>query len=145
MYRINAIKMCVIIFQRISTEFQLLERQTSKLTEFARSQGWTIVKTISEIGSGTTPIEKRKAIDDLKRFAIELKADKILVSDISRLGRTTSESLSIIDFMTRAHISCFEFQRRLETLNADLTVNPIAGTHLVSTGFGCEDGKGPTG
>lgn len=118
--------MNTIIFCRVSTADQSLSRQIEELTDFAKSQDWNVVKVVTEIGSGTTAIERRKAIDDLKRSVIELEADKILVSEISRLGRTTSESLSVIDFMTRNGVSCYEFQRRLETLNADLTVNPIA-------------------
>lgn len=118
--------MKAIIFVRVSTMEQSLDRQVEELTSFAESQKWVVSKIIREVGSGSTSIEKRNAIDDLKRSVLELGAQKVLVSEISRLGRTTSESLTVVDFFTKHQVSCFEYQRRIETLNPDLTINPIA-------------------
>lgn len=118
--------MKALIFVRVSTTDQSVGRQIEELNEFAVNQKWEVCKIIKEVGSGSTAIEKRQAIEDLKRSVLDLRIDKVLVSEISRLGRNTSESLSVVDYLTKHKISCFEYQRRIETLNADLTVNPIA-------------------
>ncbi|RYY38739.1 MAG: recombinase family protein [Chitinophagaceae bacterium] len=118
--------MKVVIFARVSTADQCLDRQIEELTEFASKNQWNVCGVVKEVGSGTTALEKRQAIDQLKRSVLELGAQKVLVSEISRLGRTTSESLSVIDYLTHHRVSCFEYQRKLETLNDDLTPNPIA-------------------
>lgn len=118
--------MNTVIFVRVSTADQSLDRQVEELTQFAAGQNWNVVKVIREVGSGSTAIEKRKAVDDLMRTVVGSGIQKVLVSEISRIGRTTSETLALVDFLTKHQVSCFEYQRRMETLNPDLTVNPIA-------------------
>lgn len=115
-----------VIFVRVSTADQTLDRQVEELTALANFQGWNVVKIIREVGSGSTAIEKRKAIDDLKNSVTELKASRVLVSEISRIGRTTSEALSVVDFMTKRGLSVYEYQRKIETLNEDGSINPVA-------------------
>lgn len=118
--------MKVILFVRISTPDQSLDRQVEELTDYAAMQNWDVVHVVREVGSGSTAVENRNAINELKSVAVSLRVNKVLVSEVSRIGRTTSESLGVIDFLTKNRISCVEYQRKIETLNEDLTVNPIA-------------------
>ena len=87
--------MKAIIYTRVSKNSQSVQRQVSELKEL---EGFDVKRTFSESISGYTKSsfernELQKAIKYAKRNSIEV----ILVHEISRLGRRTTEVLNLIE------------------------------------------------
>lgn len=116
----------VALFVRVSKQSQDLERQIHDLTRYAETQGWTIVATIAEKISGATEQSLRKGIAELLDLVKNRRINKVLVSEISRLGRRTSDVLTIIETLTDAGVSVYAHNYRLETLAPDGKRNPVA-------------------
>jgi DNA invertase Pin-like site-specific DNA recombinase len=53
--------------------------------------------------------------------------DKLLISEISRIGRKTSEVLKFIEILTENKISIYIHNYGLETLDRNLNQNPLIG------------------
>jgi DNA invertase Pin-like site-specific DNA recombinase len=89
----------IAIFVRVSSKNQDYERQLSDLTAYAVKHNFQIVQKIEEVVSASkTKAEHRKAIKDLLELAASGKVRKILVTEISRLGRKPIEFLKIVEY-----------------------------------------------
>lgn len=118
--------MNVALFVRVSTKQQDYNRQVNDLISYANRQNHTIVATIHEQISGSTSYKDRPAIQELLALAKSGRIDKILVTEVSRLGRKTSDILRIIEYLTEEKISVFILNYNLETLLPDKKINPVA-------------------
>lgn len=116
----------VALFVRVSKQAQDLNRQIHDLSRFANEQGWNIVATITEKVSGATENDKRKGISELLHLAKHKKISKALVTEVSRLGRRTSDVLAVIETLTECGVSVVAHNYRLETLTPDGKRNPVA-------------------
>nr|WP_262914545.1 recombinase family protein [Pontibacter vulgaris] len=110
---------------RISTADQSYDRQISQLTEFAESRNLTVVETIAETISGAKKNEDRKGIQRLLELAQTGKINKLLVHDVTRLGRITSQVLTTLETLHHHRVSVIVMNYNLETLNKDGSVNPM--------------------
>jgi DNA invertase Pin-like site-specific DNA recombinase len=83
------------IYARVSTSDQSCERQVAELTAFAERGGYDVVGVFRETASGTkaSRAERGKIID----LAQARKIDAILVSELSRWGRSTQDLLDTLD------------------------------------------------
>lgn len=83
------------IYARVSTSDHSCERQVDELTEFAERGGYEVVGVFKETASGTKAnrTERRKIMD----LAQARKIDAILVSELSRWGRSTQDLLETLD------------------------------------------------
>lgn len=111
---------------RISTADQSYDRQISQLSEFAESNNLTVVETIAETISGAKKNEDRKGIQRLLKLAESGMIDKLLVHDVTRLGRVTSSVLATLEALHHHRVSVVVMNYNLETLNKDGSVNPMA-------------------
>jgi DNA invertase Pin-like site-specific DNA recombinase len=118
--------MKVVILTRVSKESQSYERQIEDLTRYAIRMGYCVVGEFNEKVSGATKNEDRVALHQLSQFIETNKVDKILVWELSRLGRNTLEVLKSLDSFHGKGISLYVLNYNIETLNADGTVNPMA-------------------
>jgi DNA invertase Pin-like site-specific DNA recombinase len=116
----------VALFVRVSKQSQDLERQIHDLTHYANEQGWTITATIAEKISGASENAARKGIMELLDLVKQRRIHKVLVSEISRLGRRTSDVLSVIETLSDAGVSVYAHNYRLETLTPEGKRNPVA-------------------
>ena len=57
------------------------------------------VLELEEVGSGSKLNEKRNSIQTILELAKKGKIDKVVVQELSRLGRRTGESISLISFL----------------------------------------------
>ena len=80
----------ILGYIRVSTAKQELENQKSVLYEFARSRKLFIDKFIEAEVSSRQKQDKRK-LDEV--FTVLNKGDLLLVTELSRLGRSLSEIL----------------------------------------------------
>ena len=83
------------IYARVSTSDQSCERQVTELTAFAARGGYEVVRVFKETASGTKAnrAERGKIID----LAQARKIDAVLVSELSRWGRSTQDLLDTLD------------------------------------------------
>jgi len=83
------------IYARVSTSDQSCERQIVELTEYAARTGCEVVGVFKETGTGAKNdrIERNKVIDLARKRHIDL----VLVSELSRWGRSTPDLRSTIE------------------------------------------------
>jgi DNA invertase Pin-like site-specific DNA recombinase len=105
-----------VIYTRVSTNEQTTQRQVRDLS---KAEGFEVVKIFSETVSGfTKSVEERKALQDMLKFVDKNEIKCILVSEISRIGRNTQETLSLINELEKKGI-CLFIQNLGITLGAD--------------------------
>ncbi len=118
--------MKVVILTRVSKESQSYERQVTDLRAYASRMGYEVVAEFNEKISGATKNENRQALNQLSAFIQNEKVDKILVWELSRLGRNTLEVLKSLEAFHEKGISLYVLNYNIETLNTDGTINPMA-------------------
>lgn len=116
--------MKVFIYSRISTVKQSYVRQTEELSDYAKSQNYEVVGVYEEVISG---FKKNVDRPELSRMITDLKENgikKVLVWEISRLGRTVDQVSSTITRFNEMGISLFIKMNNIETL-INGKVNPM--------------------
>lgn len=83
------------IYARVSTSDQSCERQVGELTAFAERGGYDVVGVFKETASGATA--NRAARNRLLNLAQARQIDAILVSELSRWGRSTQDLLDTLN------------------------------------------------
>ena len=116
----------VCIYARVSTSKQDYDHQLLSLRNFAKKNGYLVIKEFTEKISGAKKIYDRIALTELMEFVRENEIDKILIFECSRLSRRASDFLNIIEELNELGISLYILQNGLETLLSDGSVNPIA-------------------
>jgi DNA invertase Pin-like site-specific DNA recombinase len=117
-----------VIYSRVSSEGnrQDTERQTNELIEYANKMGYELVGVYEEKVSGFKKNEDRpifsKMLDDIEKGFI----DRILVWELSRIGRSVIQSLQNIQLLTDKKVSIYIKNFNLETLNDDKTPNSLS-------------------
>ena len=122
-------KVCLLC--RVSTQAQDYDYQVNLLSDIANSRNWEIVKIFANKVSGAKKNEERSEIVELLEFVKSNKIDKILCTEISRLGRSTLEALKVIETLNEAGVCLYLANYGLETLTKDGKVNPTC--HLLCT------------
>ena len=117
-----------IIYSRVSSESerQDTQRQTSELKEYANRMGYNVIKVYEEKVSGFKKNEQRpifsKMLEDIKTNEI----DKVLVWELSRIGRSVLQSLQNIQTLHDLKVGIYIKNFNLETLNDDKTPNSLS-------------------
>ena len=117
-----------VIYSRVSSEGnrQDTERQTTELIEYANKMGYELVGVYEEKISGYKKNEDRpifsKMLDEIEKGYI----DRILVWELSRIGRSVIQSLQNIQLLTDKKVSIYIKNFNLETLNEDKTPNALS-------------------
>jgi DNA invertase Pin-like site-specific DNA recombinase len=119
-----------VIFARTSKKTQNVERQISDLLDVAKKENYDVIKIIEEKISGSVKNEKRKGISELLSFIETQRADIILTTEVSRLGRSPFETHKIVEALTQKNIPIYFHSYRITTLIAnekgELKRNPLA-------------------
>ena len=114
-----------VIFVRVSKKEQDYQRQVEDLRAVAQSQTMQVVAEISEKISGARRNQDREGIQQLLALSRQGAIQKVLVSEVSRLGRSTVEVLQIVEELTQLGISIYIQNFSLETLKNGKR-NPVA-------------------
>lgn len=117
--------MNVVLLCRVSTNHQDYNRQIAELTEFCYHQGWNIEKVFANKVSGAKKLEERAEIQDMITYVRTHEIDKVVVLEISRLGRNTLEALKVIQMLNEEGICLYVKNYNLETIVGG-KVNPVA-------------------
>lgn len=112
---INMNQTPVCIFSRVSTNKQLNERQEYELGNYVRQKGYTCSYIISTTISGRKP--QRPDLDELLQVAKKKIFQKVIVTEISRLGRTSKVIRRTIDQLHDLGISVIFKNIGIETLD----------------------------
>ena len=117
-----------VIYSRVSSEGnrQDTERQTNELIEYANKMGYELVGVYEEKVSGFKKNEDRpifsKMLEEIEKGYI----DRVLLWELSRLGRSVIQSLQNIQLLTDKKVSIYIKNFNLETLNDDKTPNSLS-------------------
>lgn len=123
--------MNVCLLCRVSTQAQDYQYQVDTLTELARSRGWNIARIFANKISGAKKADERPEIQELLEFVKTNKVDKVLCTEISRLGRSTLEALKTIEVLNENGVCLYLANYGLETLDKNGKINPV--TSLICT------------
>lgn len=95
----------VAIYGRVSTTEQTSDNQINFLQEIVKKNGWELVQTYVDEGiSGTKGRDGRPEFDRLCKDMVRRKFNRILVWDISRLGRSLQH---LVEFLNDVHsVNC---------------------------------------
>lgn len=130
--------MNVVIYSRVSSQTarQSTERQVTELRKFAIDRGYTVCMVFEEKISGRKANLDRPVLLNCLEYCTNLqnKVDMLLVTEISRLGRSTLELLKALDTLHRHKVSMYIQNLNIETLLPDKTVNPLSS--LITTLLG---------
>ena len=92
-----------VIYCRVSTDDQSCERQEQDLLEYAERAGYTVIKVFKETASGAKDDRpSRKKVLDLVRAR---KVDVILVTELTRWGRSTIDLLGTLQELQAKNVS----------------------------------------
>ena len=117
-----------VIYTRVSStnDRQNTQRQIEDLTRFANSNDYNIIGTYEEHISGATKNENRTILMECLDFCVSQNANFLLLSELSRLGRSTLQVLKSLEMLHEAGVSVYIQNLGIYTLNATGEANPIA-------------------
>lgn len=118
--------MRVVIYLRVSTKSQDLNRQNKELIDYSNKMNYEMVQIFEEVVSGAKKNEERVVLSNMVQFVKKNNIDKVLCWEMSRLGRNTLEVLKTIEILNENKISLFIKNFNLETLNENGEVNPLS-------------------
>ncbi len=99
----NKTKACLFI--RVSTAQQDYDRQISDLTVYCKQKGYMITKVIATKITGTKTLADRQDLQELLASANQNEFQKVIVTEISRIGRNARDIRNTIDQLHRKKIA----------------------------------------
>ena len=127
-----------VIYARVSSasDRQSTDRQVADLRAFAEKEGIEVVGEYEEHGSGAR--EDRPELLRCVEFLRRGGCSTLLVSEISRLGRTVKGVVNTIDELTKVGVNVYVQDINLWTLLPDGSENPMAKVILTILALGAE-------
>ena len=118
--------MKTVIFARVSTNVQDYDRQVNELTVLAKSNGWSVEAVFAEKISGAKANTERTELLNMISYVESNHIDKVLVTELSRLGRDTLQVLEVIEMLNKKEISLYIQNYAIETLTKGGKVNAMS-------------------
>ena len=115
-----------VILARVSTQQQDYDRQVNELSVYADAHKIEVVSVFANKISGIRKNEERDEIVELIDFVKSNRINKVMVLEISRLGRNTLEALKVIELLNEKKICLFVKNYGIETLDENGNINPMA-------------------
>jgi DNA invertase Pin-like site-specific DNA recombinase len=118
-----------VIYTRVSTNEQSAQRQ---INDLKTAPGFEVVKVFSENISGfTKSVDEREQLQAMLRCVDQHSVECVMISEISRLGRNTHETLALIKDLEKKGIKLYIHNLRM-TLGADDAKDRIVNTLIVT-------------
>lgn len=116
-----------VIYARVSSESdrQDTSRQIEDLKRYANQQNMEIVNIYEEHISGAKKNEERVVLTECLEYCRNNSVEYLLLSELSRLGRSTLQVLKSLDILHESNVSVYIQNLGLYTLQKDGKVNPI--------------------
>jgi DNA invertase Pin-like site-specific DNA recombinase len=115
-----------VAYLRVSTIEQATEKNKAAVLDYANSRDFGKVEFVSETVSGKKSWKERKIFEIVARLTA---GDRIIVPELSRLGRSTLEVLEILKDAKAKGIAVYSVKESLE-LNGDGPSSKIMSTML---------------
>ncbi|WP_455635852.1 recombinase family protein [Parabacteroides sp.] len=118
----------VVIFARVSSSngSQDYERQINDLQSVAITKGWHVEAIFAEKVSGAKRNSERIELLNMISYINSHEISKILVTELSRLGRDTLQVLQAIEILNQNKVSVYIQNYNIETLTSDGEINPLS-------------------
>jgi len=127
-----------VIYARVSSEGdrQNTDRQVADLLAYAQSAGLEVVRVFTEKASGAR--DDRPVLAECLDWCCAGNADVLLLSEISRLGRSVKVIVDSVDRLTKAGV-CIHFQdTNVDTLLPSGEENTYATMLVTMLGLGAQ-------
>ena len=122
----ESIMIKTVIFARVSTSVQEYDRQVNELTALAKGNGWSVEAVFAEKISGAKANNERTELLNMINYVEVNHIDKVLVTELSRLGRDTLQVLEVIEMLNGKGISLYIQNYSIETLTKEGKVNAMS-------------------
>ncbi|MGB3948912.1 MAG: recombinase family protein [Bacteroidia bacterium] len=99
----NKINVCLFI--RVSTNKQDYQRQVLELTNYCNKHQYTVAKTIATKITGTKTSKDRPDLQELFKAVDKKEFSKVVVCEVSRIGRNARDIRHTIDYLHDRKIS----------------------------------------
>ena len=121
-------KPTAVIYARVSSQNdrQDTKRQVQDLERYAESQNLRVLKVYEEHISGAKKIEERQVLSECLEYCTSHSVKILLVSELSRLGRSTLQVLRSLEILHEAKVSVYIQNIGISSLQLNGEVNPIA-------------------
>ena len=121
-------KPTAVIYARVSSQNdrQDTKRQVTDLQKYAESQNLRVLKVYEEHISGAKKIEERQVLSECLEYCTSHAVKILLVSELSRLGRSTLQVLRSLEILHEAKVSVYIQNIGISSLQPNGEVNPIA-------------------
>ena len=132
--------MKVVIYARVSSigERQSTDRQIEDLTRYAEGKGLEVVRIFQEHVSGAKSNREREVLAECLEFCRAERPGTLMVTELSRLGRSTVEVLKAVEDLTAAGVNVYVLDIDLSTLDGEGKENPVAKMVLTVLALGAE-------
>ena len=118
--------MKTVAYLRVSTAQQDVRCQRLAILEYARIQGFPIDNFIEATASGQAS-EKRRRLDEL--MSVLQRGDRLVVSELSRLGRSLGQIVAILDALATAGVAFVAIKENIR-VEGTLAFNRCIGATL---------------
>lgn len=117
-----------VIYARVSStnDRQDTSRQIEDLKRFANLQDIEVIYIFEEHISGAKKLEERQVLTTCLEYCRKKSVNYLLLSELSRLGRSTLQVLRSLDILHESKVSVYIQNLGLYTLQPNGDVNPIA-------------------
>ncbi len=117
-----------VIYARVSSENdrQDTTRQITDLRNYADRENIDVKNVFTEHVSGVKKIEERAVLQKCLDYCISNHINILLLSEISRLGRSTLQVLRSLEMLHEAKVSVYVQNLGVNSLLPDGSVNPMA-------------------
>lgn len=106
----------VVYYTRVSTDKQEYQRQIKDLNNYISKQGYNLLNSFNEKVSGAKKNTERPELMNMINYCLSNPVEKIIISELSRLGRNTIEVLKTVELLTENKISLYILNLGIETL-----------------------------
>lgn len=107
----------IVAYLRASTDKQDLNHQRLELLEFSRKKSLSIDEFV-EITISSRKTSKQRRIDELLEKLNQ--ADTLMVTELSRLGRSTAEVISLVNALAQRNVRVIILKQNLDISQQDM-------------------------
>jgi DNA invertase Pin-like site-specific DNA recombinase len=105
----------VCLYLRVSSVGQTTDNQEIELLELCKRRNFNIVEVYKETISGTKKNEDREQLSRMLSDMKQRRWTKIVIFDLTRLGRSVSEVVKTLSMLDDFNISLFSMRQNLDT------------------------------
>lgn len=114
----------IYAYYRVSTELQNYESQKVGVIDFANRMNWKIDKEYIDEGVNGTILAKERKLGTL--LNILNKDDVLITSELSRLGRSTSDVINTCQLLVKKGVNCYLVKQGMSIDNTPMGKMMIA-------------------